>query len=104
MSDDVLTRNANKELALRVSVSSGDTGLNKNDVYTRDSQGRLAVRTVGGSGGGSGGASSASDLAMTPVVGIDATNVQDGMGIVGSDLVSLKDISNKASILRGDLD
>lgn len=55
MSDDVLTRNSDEELALRVVESTGDKATDKNDVYTRDDSGNLAVRVVGGTGGGSSG-------------------------------------------------
>lgn len=49
--DDVLTRNDNDELAVRVvSATETSNNVNPNDVYTRDSNGNLAVRTVGGGG------------------------------------------------------
>ena len=54
MNDDVLTRNENEELAVRVvSANESSTVVNPNDVYTRDENGNLAIRTVGGSGGDS---------------------------------------------------
>lgn len=52
--DDVLTRNDDQELAVRVvSATEQATVVNPNDVYTRDTEGNLAVRVVGGGGGGS---------------------------------------------------
>ena len=53
MSDDVLTRNENEELAVRVVSTAGDTGTNPNDVYTRDNDGKLCVRVTGAGGGDS---------------------------------------------------
>ena len=51
MYDDVLTRNENEELAVRtVSSTEQQTVVNPNDVYTRDTDGNLAVRVVGGGG------------------------------------------------------
>lgn len=50
MADDVLTRNENDELAVRVVSTSGDTSTNPNDVYTRDENGKLCVRVTGGGG------------------------------------------------------
>ena len=93
MADDVLTRNSADELALRVVQSSGDTGMNKDDVYTRDSQGRLSVRTVGGSGGGSGGASTAADVSFDPsgLNVITGTNVQSALAQVDSSVKGLQD-------------
>ena len=98
MADDVLTRNSADELALRVVQSSGDTGMNKDDVYTRDSQGRLSVRTVGGSGGGSGGASTAADVSFDPsgLNVITGTNVQSALAQVDS---SVKDLQDSVSVL-----
>lgn len=98
MADDVLTRNSADELALRVVQSSGDTGMNKDDVYTRDSQGRLSVRTVGGSGGGSGGASTAADVSFDPsgLNVITGTNVQGALAQVDS---SVKDLQDSVSVL-----
>ena len=98
MADDVLTRNSADELALRVVQSSGDTGMNKDDVYTRDSQGRLSVRTVGGSGGGSGGASTAADVSFDPsgLNVITGTNVQSALTQVDS---SVKDLQDSVSVL-----
>ena len=50
--DDVLTRNDNEELAVRVvSATEQSTVVNPNDVYTRDTEGNLAVRVVGAGGG-----------------------------------------------------
>lgn len=54
MTDDILTLNESGEVSVRTTSSAGDTSTNKNDVYTRDSQGRLAVRVVGATGGGGG--------------------------------------------------
>lgn len=52
--DDVLTRNEDQELAVRVvSATEQATVVNPNDVYTRDTDGNLAIRTVGNGGGGS---------------------------------------------------
>ena len=100
MADDVLTRNSADELALRVVQSSGDTGTNKDDVYTRDSQGRLSVRTVGGSGGGSGGASTAADVSFDPsgLNVITGTNVQSALAQVDS---SVKGVQDTTSGLQG---
>lgn len=104
MEDDVLTRNSSDELALRVTQSSGDTGTNKEDVYTRDSQGRLAVRTVGGSGGG--GATSASQVSMTPLSVINASDVQAGLQIVNTELTGIQnqigDISTALTAILGE--
>lgn len=50
--EDVLQRNDAGELEIRTAPSTGDTGTNPDDVYTRDAQGRLCVRTTGGGGGG----------------------------------------------------
>lgn len=53
MNDDVLTRNENEELAVRVvNANESSTVVNPNDVYTRDENGNLAIRTVGNGGGG----------------------------------------------------
>ena len=50
--DDVLTRNDDQELAVRVvSATEQATVVNPNDVYTRDTEGNLAVRVVGAGGG-----------------------------------------------------
>ena len=53
MSDDVLTRDNDGNLAVRTVSSTGDNYVNKDDVYTRDSEGKLCVRTTGEGGGGS---------------------------------------------------
>lgn len=53
--EDVLQRNDAGELEIRTAPSTGDTGTNPDDVYTRDAQGRLCVRTTGGGGGGGSG-------------------------------------------------
>lgn len=54
MYDDVLTRNENEELAVRtVSSTEQSTVVNPNDVYTRDTDGNLAIRVVGSGGGDS---------------------------------------------------
>ena len=61
MNDDVLERNDSGDLEVRVVNSTGDNGTDVNDVFTRDDEGRLALRTVGGgSGGGTGGLTSVS--------------------------------------------
>ena len=74
MNEDVLTRNSNGELEVRVSTASGDTNTNKDDVFTRDSQGRLAVR-VTGAGGGAGGDYDAEIQALNNAVSILTTSV-----------------------------
>lgn len=52
--DDVLTRNEDQELAVRVvSATESATVVNPNDVYTRDEDGNLAIRVVGAGGGDS---------------------------------------------------
>lgn len=53
MSDDVLTRDNDGNLAVRTVSSTGDNYVNPDDVYTRDSEGKLCVRTTGEGGGGS---------------------------------------------------
>lgn len=52
MSDDVLTRDNDGNLAVRTVSSTGDNYVNPDDVYTRDSEGKLCVRTTGQGGGG----------------------------------------------------
>ena len=52
-SNDVLTRNSDGDLSVRVVSATEGQVVNQNDVYTRDTDGNLCVRTVGGSGGGS---------------------------------------------------
>lgn len=54
MYDEVLERNADGELEVRVVQSSGDTSPDANDVFTRDDDGKLALRVTGISGGGGG--------------------------------------------------
>ena len=51
MSDDVFTRDDNGDLAVRTVGSTGDNYVNKDDVYTRDNDGNLCVRVTGGGGG-----------------------------------------------------
>ena len=52
--NDVLTRNENDELAVRVVQSVGDNPASSyDDIYTRDTNGKLAVRVVGAGGGDS---------------------------------------------------
>ena len=51
MSDDVLTRNGEGELAVRTVQTSGDNYVNPNDVYTRDNDGKLCVRVTGSGSG-----------------------------------------------------
>lgn len=47
--NDILTRNDDDELSVRVVQSTGDNPASSyDDVYTRDSNGKLAVRVVGG--------------------------------------------------------
>lgn len=53
--NDILTRNDNDELSVRVVQSVGDNpAASYDDVYTRDDNGKLAVRVVGAGGGGGG--------------------------------------------------
>lgn len=50
--NDILTRNSDDELSVRVVQSTGDNpAVAYDDVYTRDDNGKLAVRVVGGGGG-----------------------------------------------------
>ena len=50
--NDILTRNDNDELSVRVVQSVGDNPASSyDDVYTRDDNGKLAVRVVGAGGG-----------------------------------------------------
>lgn len=104
MVDEIMTRNSSGELELRTVQTTGDTGTNKDDVYTRDSQGRLAVRTVGGSGGG--GATSASQVSMTPLSVINASDVQAGLQIVNTELTGIQnqigDISTALTAILGE--
>lgn len=52
--NDILTRNDDDELSVRVVQSTGDNpAVAYDDVYTRDDNGKLAVRVVGAGGGGS---------------------------------------------------
>lgn len=52
MYDEVLTRNSDGDLEVRVVQASGDSSSNKDDVFTRDNDGRLALRVTGTGGGG----------------------------------------------------
>ena len=54
------------------------------------------VVAAGGTGGGGGGATSASQVSMTPLSVVNASNVQAGMSIVNDELSKLQD---QASIL-----
>ena len=67
--EDVLQRNDAGELEIRTAPSTGDTSTNKDDVYTRDAQGRLCVRTTGGGGGGGGTGTVTSVNGVQPVDG-----------------------------------
>lgn len=87
-SDDVLTRNSAEELSLRVTQTSGDTNTDKNDVYTRDSQGRLCVRITGNGGGGSG-----ADLdALENAVSVLSTSVDISTELGGTTTVALSEL------------
>lgn len=56
MYDEVLERNSDGELEVRVVQASGDNNPNADDVFTRDDDGKLALRVTGvGGGGGAGG-------------------------------------------------
>ena len=51
--NDILTRNDDDELSVRVVQSTGDNpAVAYDDIYTRDDNGKLAVRVVGAGGGG----------------------------------------------------
>lgn len=78
--EDVLQRNAAGELEIRTAPSTGDTGTNPDDVYTRDEQGRLCVRTTGGGGGG-GTTPTAAGVSFDPadLTTITADNVQSAL-------------------------
>lgn len=52
MTDDILTRDTDGNLAVRTVSSTGDNYVNPDDVYTRDSDGKLCVRVTGQGGGG----------------------------------------------------
>ena len=52
MTDDILTRDTDGNLAVRTVSSTGDNYVNPDDVYTRDSDGKLCVRITGQGGGG----------------------------------------------------
>ena len=52
MTDDILTRDTDGNLAVRTVSSTGDNYVNPDDVYTRDSDGNLCVRVTGQGGGG----------------------------------------------------
>lgn len=96
MNDDVLQRNAAGELEIRMVASAGDTNTNKDDVYTRDNEGRLALRVSGGGGGG--GASSAADLSVDPagMTVIKSTNAQTAFEELDSAIVQNQ---NESSVL-----
>lgn len=51
MTDDILTRDTDGNLAVRTVSSTGDNYVNPDDVYTRDENGNLCVRTTGSGGG-----------------------------------------------------
>lgn len=91
MADDILTRNAAGELEVRTVATTGDTGTNKDDIYTRDSQGRLAVRISGSGGGGGGGASVAADVSYNPSGDeiITANNVQSALSQLDDETAKL---------------
>lgn len=98
--EDVLQRNAAGELEIRTVPSTGDTGTNPDDVYTRDSQGRLCVRTTGGGGGGGGGGGTtptAADVSFDPadLTTITSDNVQGALQEVDAAL------SEKVAISQG---
>lgn len=83
MNDDVLTRNSDGELEIRVVQTDGDHGVNQDDVFTRDNDGNLALRVTGTSGGGAGGG--------------DVTSVNGKKGAVvltGSDINATVDLAN----------
>lgn len=90
MSDDILARNSLGELSVRTTSTVGDTGLDKNDVYTRDSQGRLCVRTVGGGGGGD---YDAEIQALNNAVSILSTSVNISPNIGASTTVPLSELT-----------
>ena len=74
MYDDVLTRNDDEELSVRVvNATEQETVVNPNDVYTRDTDGNLAIRTVGNGGGGGGSVTSVNG--QTGAVVLDAEDV-----------------------------
>lgn len=79
--EDVLQRNDAGELEIRTAPSTGDTGTNPDDVYTRDEQGRLCVRTTGGGGGGGGTTPTAAGVSFDPadLTTITADNVQSAL-------------------------
>lgn len=54
MYDEVLERNSDGELEVRVVQASGDNNPNADDVFTRDDDGKLALRVTGVGGGGGG--------------------------------------------------
>lgn len=54
MYDEVLERNSDGELEVRVVQSNGDNNPNSDDVFTRDDDGKLALRVTGVGGGGGG--------------------------------------------------
>lgn len=101
MYDDVLQRNAAGELELRTVNSTGDTGTNKDDVFTRDSQGRLCVRTTGGGGGG---ASTAAEVSFDPAGTnyIQSDNVQGALVELDAELKNANDeIDKKVDTAQG---
>lgn len=79
--EDVLQRNDAGELEIRTAPSTGDTGTNPDDVYTRDEQGRLCVRTTGGGGGGGGTTPTAAGVSFDPagLTTITGDNVQSAL-------------------------
>lgn len=87
MIDDVLTRNSNGELEVRVvqATEKATAPSNYDDVFTVTTDGKRAMRVVGG-GGGAGGPVNATQVSMTPVDGINATNVQGGMELIAEAL------------------
>lgn len=88
--EDVLQRNDAGELEIRTAPSTGDTGTNPDDVYTRDEQGRLCVRTTGGGGGG-GTTPTAAGVSFDPagLTTITGDNVQSALEQVDTSLNTL---------------
>lgn len=101
MYDDVLQRNADGELEIRTVATTGDTSTNKDDVFTRDSQGRLCVRTTGGGGGG---ASTAAEVSFDPAGTnyIQSDNVQGALAELDTELKTTNDeIDKKVDTAQG---
>lgn len=92
MVDEIMTRNSAGELELRTVQTTGDTGNDKNDVLTRDSQGRLCVRTTG-NGGGGGADYSAEIEALNNAVSVLETSVELSTEIGGKTTVALDDLT-----------